>query len=80
MPGVSNSYTQGSAFSANFVVCKHGTTVEIGSTDRCQKCDDERWEDWFKHFMDRWEAKHGHRWVLHGYDEDELREAYEHRF
>jgi hypothetical protein len=74
------SQTYGASYSANFNVCHHGKAIEVGSTERCEPCDDERWQDWFTHFEDRYETYHGHRYPIHGYTEDDLREAYEHRF
>ena len=77
---LSSSYTEGASFTTTVVQCIHGVTIEVGSADRCERCDDERWQDWHSHFLDWWEREHGHRYPVHGYGDLELRRAFEHRF
>lgn len=79
-PNSRYAITLGANQSVNAIVCPHGTFLAVGTPDRCVKCDDERWTDWFEHFLDRYEAKHGSRYPIHGWDDAELREAYEHGF
>lgn len=73
---MTSDHTLGATQSVNAWSCHHGTVWLIGEAS-CGRCKDEDWAAWFEGFMDRWEEKHGHRYPLHGFDEADLREAYE---
>ncbi len=76
---VDMTLTMGAQSTVTAMQCKHGTTiVGVGwCPPPCPKCMDEAWVEWFESFLDRYEAKHSFRYPVHGYDEADLREAFE---